>query len=115
MNTQKQIPNRIAPRLCAALIWAATTLATPPVFAALSGYHDSVEQIQTILQDARVAAASKQLPIEQIDRIADPADGNARRWRIRGHGCELNVELEARPPAGPGKVTYVVKQIDGCR
>ncbi|WP_157969766.1 hypothetical protein [Pseudomonas huaxiensis] len=94
---------------------AVTGLVCAPAQAALSGYYDSVEQIQVVLQDMRVIDALKQMPIESIERQRDQADDTTRHWRIRSRDCELHVLLESRPPPGVGKTTYLVKHIDGCR
>lgn len=90
-------------------------LAAGPAQAALSGFHDSAEQIQLILQDPGVAAALKQLPIEQLESRSSAESRDTRSWRVRSQACELHVQLTAHPPAGPGKNTYQITQISACR
>lgn len=110
MGPKNQPGRRIASFICVLSLCGATQAQ-----AALSGYYDSLEQIQTLITDQRVADALKQLPIESIEIQSDPSDRKTRHWRVRSQGCELSVQLEAKPPAGPGKTTYAIQKISTCR
>lgn len=111
MYVGKPDGNRLGALAYVLPIWALAA----PVQAALSGYHDSLEQIQTMVSNPRVAEALKQLPIESIESTSDLAESKTRVWRVRSQICDLTLQLEANPPSGPGKTTYVVKQISACR
>lgn len=97
-------------------IIAAVTLAllSSPASAALSGFHDSAEQITTILQSAEIADALHQAPIESIEYEGIRADG-AFKWEIETKGCDLDVYLLPIQPKGVGKTTYQVDLKDRCR
>lgn len=115
MNTEKRAAHRIEFLMHAVLLCGVAALNCTTAQAAVSGYYDSAEQIQTIVQDARLADALKQMPIERFEIQPAQANDATRHWRIRSRDCELTVELEAQRPAGPGKTTYLVKKIGACR
>lgn len=91
----------------------AFALAATPAFAALSGFYDSAERIQTILADEGVANALRQQPIGAISNTGTRKDG-ASEWTVRTQDCDLVVYLIAVPPGGPGKTTYKVDLPKGC-
>lgn len=111
MDTKKQRAVRVAAMMGALSLWSMAM----PAQAALSGYYDSLEQIQAVVQDARVGNALKQLPISHIESQAGAPGDTTRQWRVRSQDCELTILLEAKPPNGPGKTTYAVKQVSACR
>lgn len=84
-----------------------------PAHAALSGFHDSAEQIRTILESAEVADALHQAPIESLEHEGVREDG-AIRWEIETRRCDLTVYLRPVPPAGVGKTTYRVEVTNAC-
>lgn len=98
------------------VIIATATLAllAAPASAALSGYHDSAEQIITIVQSAEVADALRQAPIESIDRKGSRSDG-AIKWEVETSDCDLDVYLTPVKVDGAGKTTYQVEVNDLCR
>lgn len=75
--------------------------------AALSGYHDSVERIGTILGNDQVADILRQQPIGAITNTGTRKDG-ASEWTIRTQDCDLKVYLIPVMPEGIGKTTYKV-------
>lgn len=81
--------------------------------AALSGFYDSAEQINTILESQDVADRLRQAPIGHIANTGTRADG-AKEWEIRSQDCDLKVYLTAIPPQGPGKTTYAIADIGTC-
>ncbi|WP_156167920.1 hypothetical protein [Devosia epidermidihirudinis] len=94
-------------------IAAALMVGTTPAFAALSGFYDSAEQIQTILSDSDVADALRQAPIGYVSNTGTRDDG-AREWTIRTQDCDLVVFLTPVPPQGVGKTTYTLDFTDTC-
>lgn len=97
----------------AILLITAMTLAVQPAQAALSGFHDSAEQIGTILASATVAEALRQAPIGHVANTGTRADG-AREWEIRTQECDLTVYLIPVPSAGVGKTTYTLELGNVC-
>lgn len=91
----------------------ALSLAASPAFAALSGFYDSAERIQTILASSAVADALHQQPIGAISNTGTRKDG-ASEWTVRTQECDLIVYLVATPPAGPGMTTYTVETAGTC-
>lgn len=89
------------------------TIATAPAHAALSGFHDSAEKINTILSSSLVADALRQAPIGMISNSGKRSDG-ADEWTITTQECDLKVHLNAIQPNGPGKVTYEIADIGSC-
>lgn len=98
-------------RLATAAIFA---LSATPSFAALSGFYDSAERIQTILSSNAVADALHQQPIGAISNTGTREDG-ASEWTVRTQDCDLVVYLIAVPPAGPGKTTYTLDMPKACQ
>lgn len=94
----------------------ATTLLlfASPASAALSGFHDSAEQITAILQSEALADALKQAPIESIEHEGVRSDG-AIKWEVETKNCDLDVYLTPVKPDGAGKTTYQVEVNDLCR
>lgn len=82
-------------------------LGAMPAEAALSGFYDSTEQIQTILADEKVADALHQAPIGAISNTGTRKDG-AKEWTIRVQECDLKVYLKPISPAMPGKTSYEI-------
>lgn len=97
-------------RMIAAVI--ATALATPAA-AALSGFYDSAERINTILASSDVANAVRQAPVGAISNTGTREDG-ASEWQVRTQECDLAVYLVPIPPEGPGKTTYRVEVPGTC-
>ena len=96
------------------LATAALLLLTPTsAFAALSGFYDSAEQIDTILGSTEVGDALRQAPIGQIGNTGTRADG-ANEWTIRTQDCDLVVYLVPKPPEGPGMTTYSLDLPNTC-
>lgn len=97
------------------LIITAILLSLPvlPASAALSGFHDSGEQISTILSSEAVANALRQAPIGAITNTGTRKDG-AHEWEVRTQECDLKVYLVPHPPAGIGKTTYTVDVPKAC-
>lgn len=105
---------------CAPLAAAAFALLAHPAVAALSGYYDSIEQIQAILADDAVAKALPPYPLSALEFLGTTAEGQPE-WRITGDGCRLQVTLQPVPPGTSadgmpvlGKTTYQVAKIGGC-
>lgn len=92
---------------------AALSALTSPAFAALSGFYDSAEQINAILESQEVANQLRQAPIGHIANTGTRADG-ANEWEVRTQDCDLKIYLIATPQTGPGKTTYVVAEIGSC-
>lgn len=84
-----------------------------PASAALSGFHDSAEQIQTILGNEQVANVLGQRPIKGLDFEGVRRDGGLE-WEVDTDGCDLTVFLIPQPPAGPGKTTYTLETNGRC-
>ncbi len=97
-------------RMIAAVI--ATALATPAA-AALSGFYDSAERINTILASSDVANAVRQAPVGAISNTGTRKDG-ASEWQVRTQECDLTVYLVPILPEGPGKTTYRVEVPGTC-
>ncbi|RCW28084.1 hypothetical protein DFR48_10192 [Ciceribacter lividus] len=97
-------------RMIAAVI--ATALATPAA-AALSGFYDSAERINTILASPEVANAVRQAPVGAISNTGTRKDG-ASEWQVRTQECDLIVYLVPILPEGPGKTTYRVEVPGKC-
>ncbi len=95
------------------LIVLSLMLLALPAEAALSGYYDSAEQIQTILADEKVADALHQAPIGAVSNTGTREDG-AKEWTIRVQECDLKVYLKPIPPGMPGKTTYEVDIPGAC-
>lgn len=89
------------------------TMLAAPARAALSGFHDSAEQIRTILESAEVADALHQAPIESLEHEGVREDG-AIRWEVETRRCDLTVYLRPVPPAGVGRTTYRVEVTNAC-
>lgn len=96
-----------------AYLASAFALAVTPAFAALSGFHDSAEQIEMILSSAAVADAVRQAPIGSISNTGTRDDG-ANEWTVKVQECDLKVYLVPTPPAGVGKTTYAVEEPGKC-
>lgn len=96
-------------------IFAAFILASAaaPAQAALSGFHDSAEQINTILTSTAVADALRQAPIGHIANTGTRADG-ALEWQVRTQECDLTVYLRRVVPHAIGKSRYELELGDGC-
>lgn len=94
---------------------AAVLLAVPavPVKAALSGFHDSGEQISMIVSSEAVGNALRQAPIGAISNTGTREDG-AHEWEVRTQECDLKVYLIPHAPAGVGKTTYTVDVPNAC-
>ncbi len=84
-----------------------------PASAALSGFYDSAEQIQTIMSDEGVANALRQFPVEGLDFEGTRSDG-ALEWEIDSRDCDLTVFLIPHPPGMPGKTTYTLETDGRC-
>lgn len=84
-----------------------------PAHAALSGFHDSAEQITAILESPEIADAVHQAPIESLENEGVREDG-AIKWEIETQRCDLTVYLRPVPPSGVGKTTYRVEAINRC-
>lgn len=84
-----------------------------PAHAALSGFHDSAEQIKVILESPEIADAGHQAPIESLENRGVRDDG-AIKWEIETRRCDLTVHLRPVPPSGAGKTTYRVETINRC-
>ncbi|MBE0702329.1 MAG: hypothetical protein IH582_04030 [Afipia sp.] len=91
----------------------ALVLAAAPAQAALSGFYDSAEQINTILSSTAVADALRQSPIGHVANTGTRADG-AREWQVRTQECDLKVYLKPVPQQGFGKTTYELELGDAC-
>lgn len=89
------------------LMTLSLALLAMPAQAALSGFYDSAEQIQTLLTDEKVADALHQAPIGAISNSGTRKDG-AREWTIRVQECDLKVYLKPTASGMPGKTTYEV-------
>ncbi len=85
----------------------ACILAAAPAQAALSGFHDSAEQIAMILSSAAVADGVRQAPIGSVSNTGTRDDG-AHEWTVQVQDCDLRVYLMPIPPAGVGKTTYAI-------
>lgn len=81
--------------------------------AALSGFYDSAEQINTILASPEVADALRQFPIKSMERDDDRSDGTIK-WEIEAGDCNLDVYLAPIKPTGVGKTTYKVEVGKAC-
>lgn len=88
-------------------------LAAVPAQAALSGFYDSAEQIGVILSSEAVANALHQAPVGAISNTGTRKDG-AREWTVRAQSCDLKVYLVPVPPAGVGKMTYMLEIPAAC-
>lgn len=97
----------------AVTLFAILALSSTPSFAALSGFYDSAEQINTIMANEDVANALRQAPIGSISNTGTRDDG-AHEWTIQSQECDLTAYLIAVPPAGVGKTTYKVDLTDTC-
>ncbi len=97
-------------RMIAAVI--TTALATPAA-AALSGFYDSAERINTILASPEVANALRQAPVGAISNTGTRKDG-ASEWQVRTQECDLTVYLVPILPEGTGKTTYRVEVPGTC-
>ena len=84
-----------------------------PASAALSGFYDSGEQIQTILSNGDVANAVGQRPIKGLDFEGTRRDG-ALEWEVDTEGCDLTVFLIPQAPGMPGKTTYTLETNGRC-
>lgn len=93
---------------------AALVLASSSAHAALSGFHDSAEQIGTILASPEVADAVRQAPIGHVANTGTRADG-AHEWQITTQECDLTIYLLPIPPKGVGKVTYNLELGAACQ
>lgn len=91
----------------------ALVLATAPAQAALSGFYDSAEQINTILSSAAVADALRQASIGHVANTGTRSDG-AHEWQVRTQECDLTIYLKPVPPQGVGKTTYELELGDAC-
>ena len=96
--------------ICAAIVLA---LAPVSAQAALSGFHDSAEQINVILSSEAVADALRQAPVGHIANTGTRDDG-AHEWQVRTQECDLTVFLKPVPPQGVGKTTYDLELGDAC-
>lgn len=97
----------------AATLIAILALSTTPSFAALSGFYDSAEQIDTILGNEDVANALRQAPIGEISNTGTRKDG-AHEWFVRTQDCDLTVYLTPVPPEGVGMTTYELDFTNTC-
>lgn len=99
---------------------ALLALAAAPAAAAVSGFHDSAEQIGTLLGSGEVADALRQAPVDKLEYEGSTADG-LLEWEIESRDCELSVYLRAEDPASAGgepmvgKTTYGIARIGPCR
>lgn len=96
--------------ICTALVLA---LASVPAQAALSGFHDTAEQINVIFSSEAVADALRQAPVGHIANTGTRDDG-AHEWQLGTQECDLTVFLKPVPPQGVGKTTYDLELGDGC-
>lgn len=96
-----------------ALLCLALLLPAGGASAALSGFHDSAEQINTLFQSQEIDAALHGLPVDKVERKGAREDGTIR-WEIESRDCELDVWLKPVPPQGPGKTTYEIARISAC-
>ncbi|GEM_PF-3553469 len=98
--------------IAAAIILGTAT----PASAAVSGYYDAGEQIQTITQNAEVGNALRQLPFDSIT-VVSRGDNGKVSWRIQNSECAATVELEQIRPSGGmvGKTTYQVTAVSACQ
>ena len=96
-----------------ALTLAAALTLPAAAHAAVSGFHDSAEQIATLLRSEAVADALRQMPVTQIEFERIRPDG-VLVWEIEGAGCSVDVRLQPVPPQGPGKTTYDIAGIGPC-
>lgn len=94
---------------------AATALAllSVPASAAVSGFYDSAEQINTIVESPDIANQLRQAPIGHVANTGTRDDG-AIEWEVRTQSCDLKVYLTVIPPKGPGKATYSIADIGKC-
>lgn len=70
----------------------------------MSGFHDSAEQINTILSSAAVADALRQAPIGHVANTGTRSDG-AHEWQVKTQECDLAIYLNPVPSKGVGKTT----------
>lgn len=99
--------------LSALILALALPLAVAPAQAALSGFYDSAEQINTILSSKAVADALYQAQIAHVANTGTRADG-AHEWQVKTQGCDLIIYLKPVPPQGLGKTTYEIELGNAC-
>ena len=81
--------------------------------AALSGFYDSAAKIEAILAAAEVGDALRQAPVRSIEEEG-MAEGGLSMWVVHSQECDLQVGLRGVPPAGPGRVQWVVETVGTC-
>ena len=84
-----------------------------PAMAALSGYYDSLEQMQAMTSDNRLADALKQSPITGMSAMGVTSAG-LLHWNVSGTDCSVPVYLTAIPPLGAGKTRYEIHSVGSC-
>lgn len=89
-------------------------LGASPAVAAVSGFYDSADQINTILHNGEVADAIRQAPIIEVSRSPKKSADGFVRWNLRTEGCSVEVALVALPPRGVGKTRYEVRNVGKC-
>jgi len=98
-----------------ALVTVAAIICASPAAAALSGFHDSAEQISAIFNSTEVDMALRAAPVAAVENTGTRADGT-REWQIKTQECSLTVHLRADRPDGGmvGKTTYEVISVGQC-
>lgn len=81
----------------------------------MSGFYDSAAQMETILQDGRVADAVSQAPVQAMENTGIRKQDGALRWTVRTNRCNLSVYLVVKPAQGLGRTAYEVREIGGCQ
>ena len=100
-------------RICA-LSFATLLSISSPGQAAVSGYYNSVEQIEAILQSEELGDALRQLPVTSLIMTGTRRDG-AIEWTVKTKRCRLKLYLIAVPPQGLGKTTYQLETPNSCK
>ena len=92
-------------------------MASTPVLAKVTGFHDSAAQINTILSSAIVSRALDNQAIVSLDAMGFRED-MARVWRISTETCDIRVALLPISPKQRGitsGITYTVEEpIQAC-
>ncbi|UYV37034.1 hypothetical protein N4R57_19025 [Rhodobacteraceae bacterium D3-12] len=97
------------------LMTAMAVVLAGPVGAAVSGFYDSAEKIDTILSSPEVADRLRQAPLRAVENTGARADG-AQEWTLHVQRCDLKVYLVPMPPppGAVGKTRYRVELGEGC-
>lgn len=97
-----------------ALAVAALLTVTSAAQSAVSGYYNSVEQMNAILQSQELGDALNQLPVTSLIMTGTRRDG-AIEWTVKTKRCRLKLYLIAVPPQGLGKTTYRLETPNSCK